>query len=249
MVETQCGNWFRGVTRAFVTVLGVTQIMANLPACIVNPGVPFAKCGTDYAGPFKVRLTKCRGKGTSKCCIALFKCIVTQTVHLELVEDTSELFIAVFHRFAAKRGHCNNLYSDQGTNFFGAGKELRAFGRVSSVVYHRITAEGTRWHLNPPKSPHFGRIWEATVKSAKLHLKRIMGEQILAFSEFCTLLYSIEAVPNSRPLAALKDDPTYLRLLTPVHFLIWRESFLVPVPNLIDRHPTMLKKKVFEMKL
>ena len=107
--------------------------------------------------------------------------MATRAVHLELVEDyTSKSFTAAFHRFTARRGHCTDLYSDQGINFV-TEKELRAllaeFTKLYSfVVYHRITAEGTRWHLNPPKMPHFGEIWEAAVKSAKFHLKRIIGE-------------------------------------------------------------------------
>ena len=72
----------------------------------------------------------------------------------------------------------------------------------------------------------------AAVKSAKFHLKRIIGEQILTFSEFYLVLYSIEEVLNSRSVASLKDDPTDLQPLIPVHFLIEHEFFLVPVLDL-----------------
>ena len=149
-----------------------TQIMGNLPASRVNPGFAFAKSGTDYVGPFKVRLIKCRGKGTLKYYIALFVCMAIRAVHLEHVEDyTSESFIAEFQRFTVRKGYCADLYSDQGTNFVDADKELRSLlveltKRYSLVVYRRITAEVTRWHLNPPKAPHFSGIWEAAVKSA-----------------------------------------------------------------------------------
>ena len=49
----------------------------DLPDHRVNMAPLFAGTGTDYAGPFKVRLTKTRGRGTLKCYIALFICLVT----------------------------------------------------------------------------------------------------------------------------------------------------------------------------
>ena len=43
------------------------------------------------------------------------------------------------------------------------------------------------------------------------------------------MLCRIEAVLNSRPLIMLSNDPSDLQPLTPAHFLIMRNSFLVPV--------------------
>jgi len=45
---------------------------------------------------------------------------------LELVsEKSTEAYIASLPRFIARRGLCNNSYSDNGTNFVGAEKELK----------------------------------------------------------------------------------------------------------------------------
>ena len=86
----------------------ITQLMGDLSAQRVYMAPPFA--GTNYAGPFEVRLTKTRGRGTVKCFITLFICMATRAVHLELVKDyTTESFIAAFHRFAARRGHFEDL--------------------------------------------------------------------------------------------------------------------------------------------
>lgn len=44
------------------------------------------------------------------------------------------------------------------------------------------------------------------VKSAKYHLKRVIGEILLSYEEMNTLLVEIEACLNSRPLLPLSDD-------------------------------------------
>ena len=210
-----------------------TQLMGELPKARVRHSFPFERAGVDYAGPINVRLTKTRGKGTMKGYIAIFVCMATKAVHIEVVEDyTSEAFIAAFHRFTARRGHCKELFSDQGTNFVGADTLLKQMVRSSSSysnqIVNSLAREGTSWIFNPPSAPHFGGIWEAAVKSAKYHLRRVIGEQVLTFSELATLMCRIEACLNSRPLTALTDDPTDLDFLSPSHFLIQRSSFLVP---------------------
>ena len=169
--------------------------------------------------------------------IAIFICVFTRAVHIEVVEDYTRAFIAAFHRFTARRGHCKRLYSDQGTNFVGADALLKQMNRSSASYSTRITnslaEEGTSWIFNPPSAPHFGGIWEAAVKSAKFHLRRVVGEQVLTFSELTTLMCRIEACLNSRSLTALTDDPSDLNFLSPSHFLIQRSSFLVPEENLM----------------
>ncbi|XP_014210009.1 uncharacterized protein LOC106640463 [Copidosoma floridanum] len=77
-----------------------TQLMDDLPDCRVTPSPPFQKTGVDYAGPFPVQLSKCRGKGTLKGYFVVFVCIATKAIHLQIVEDYSiESFIAAFQRF------------------------------------------------------------------------------------------------------------------------------------------------------
>jgi len=65
-----------------------------------------------------------------------------------------------------------------------------------------------------------GGLWEAAIKSAKTHLRKIIGTTPLTYEELYTLLVQIEACLNSRPLCPLSDDGTDLAALTPAHFLI-----------------------------
>ena len=60
----------------------------------------------------------------------------------------------------------------------------------------------------PKHSPHFGGIWEAAVKSAKFHLKRILGDYKHTFDEISTVLCQIEACLNSRLLVPLVTPNT-----------------------------------------
>ncbi|XP_025995530.1 uncharacterized protein LOC113004978 [Solenopsis invicta] len=148
----------------------------------------------------------------------------TKTVHIELVEDlTAESFIAALNRFTARRGKIKNIYSDNGRNFVGAERILQeTLGDedFKRAVQEFATSDRINWHFIPARSPHQGGIWEAAVRSMKLHLKRTIGEACLTVAEMTTFLVQAEAILNSRPLTPLSDDPNDMRALTPGHFLI-----------------------------
>lgn len=201
------------------------QIMGNLPSVRLNVTRPFKHSGVDYAGPISIKNSNLRSASTSKGYICLFVCMVTKAIHLEAVSDlTSTAFLAAFRRFTSRRGACTDMYSDCGTNFVGASKELQ-------VLYHKnkkslpedlhqaLSLNCTNWHFIPPASPNFGGLWEAGVKSVKFHLKRIINDRILNFEELTTLLCQIESCLNSRPLCPLSSDPSDVTLLRQRIFL------------------------------
>ncbi|XP_029157331.1 uncharacterized protein LOC114929816 [Nylanderia fulva] len=199
--------------------------MGSLPRSRVTPTRPFLRTGLDYAGPILIRTSKGRGHRAYKGYIALFICFWSKAIHLELVSDySSEAFIAALRRFVSRRGLCADIFSDCGTTFVGADRTLRELFIAASSegegIARAAAKEGIRWHFNPPAAPHFGGLWEAAVKSAKYHLRRVIGETTLTFEELSTLLTQIEACLNSRPLQALSDDPDDVSALTPGHFLI-----------------------------
>ncbi|XP_071642930.1 uncharacterized protein [Temnothorax longispinosus] len=211
--------------------------MGNLLRRRVTPARPFLRTGLDYAGPILIRTSRGRGHKAYKAFIAVFVCLSSKAVHLDVVSDyTTDAFLAAFRRFTARRGLCEEIYSDCGTNFVGADRVLQDMFRASSAdgrrIAHSVTSKGVKWHFNPPAAPHFGGLWEAAVKSTKHHLRRVIGESTLTFEEMSTFLAQVEACLNSRPLQALSDDPDDISALTPGHFLIGAPLLAVPEPSL-----------------
>lgn len=209
------------------------QIMGDLPDCRSNPAPPFYHTGIDYTGCIRIKANKGRGIKTTKGYIALFICMVTKAVHIELVSDLSSTsFIAALSRMAARRGAPKHIYSDNGTNFVGANKilqeEQQQFERTFNDTFYREIAEmKIEWHWNCPSWPSAGGIWERSIRSLKQHLKRVIGDQALTFEEYSTILSKIEASLNSRPLCSISEDIDDIDFLTPAHFLTTRAGLTV----------------------
>ncbi|XP_029170129.1 uncharacterized protein LOC114939860 [Nylanderia fulva] len=186
------------------------ELMGDLPEARVNRAArAFIHTGVDYAGPITVRTAPGRGHKSQKAYIALFICLTTKAMHLELVSDySSPTFIAAYQRFVSRRGLPQSMYSDNGTTFHGANRELseaHAKAIRDPSFRNRLASDGTAWQFLPPAAPHFGGLWEAGVKSVKYHIKRCIGLHTLTFKEMTTFLCRIEACLNSRPIAPVSD--------------------------------------------
>ncbi|XP_058817710.1 uncharacterized protein LOC131681019 [Topomyia yanbarensis] len=215
----------------------VQQRFGQLPVPRVTASRPFTVTGVDYAGPVYLRAPHKRAS-SPKSYISVFICFSTKAVHLELVSDlTTAAFLAAFRRFTSRRGLPAHVHSDNGTNFQGAKNELRELYQLledekeTNIIQSKLARDGITWHLNPPKAPHFGGLWEAAVKVAKKHLHRQLGNSRLCFEDMCTVLSQIEASMNSRPLVPLTEDPNDLNALTPAHFLIGATMYAIPDPD------------------
>ena len=64
-----------------------TQLMGQLPEVRVKPFKSFTNTGVDYAGLFYVKQGAKRSKTILKCYIALFVCLSTKAIHLDLVPE------------------------------------------------------------------------------------------------------------------------------------------------------------------
>lgn len=116
-------------------------VMADLPSFRVQPHRPFSHVGMDYGGPFTVKAQRRRNARTTKVYLALFVCMSVKAVHLDVVSDlTTDAFLAALDRFVARRGIHTNVYSDCGTNYVGAARQLKALFRDANeqnrIVLH-----------------------------------------------------------------------------------------------------------------
>ena len=197
------------------------QVMAPLPISRLTTSLrAFTKTAVDFGGPFIT--VQGRGKRRLKRYLCLFTCLATRAVHLEVAFGLdTESFLNAFYRMASRRGHPEEMYSDNGTNFKGADKELKSL--ISQLGTDKIKEssanKGIQWHFNPPLAPHFGGAHESMIKSAKKAINAILGNADITDEELITAVTGAEGLINSRPLTYQSANPADDVPLMPNHFL------------------------------
>jgi hypothetical protein len=200
------------------------QMMAPLPRARLIPyDPPFTRCGVDYFGPVEI----VSGRKRLKRYGCLFTCFNTRAVHLEVAPSLeADDFINTLRQFTNRRGEVKEMWSDNGTNFVGAEKELRASVKQlnDGVVEEALKSHGIVWHFQPPTASHMSGVWERLVGVVKKHLKILCGVRSLDEHRLRTLFSEVEFIVNSRPLIATSEDPADLEAISPNHFLLLRKS-------------------------
>jgi hypothetical protein len=184
------------------------EFMADLPASRVDfPNPPFTLTGVDYFGPITTK-AGFRGGRREKRYGVVFTCLQTRAVHLEFAQSLStDDFLKVFSRFVARRS--KPMFSDQGTNFVGAEREMRQLVKElcnDVVLKAKLQQEGLDWNFNPPFAPHMKRAWEAMVKLAKRAITATTNGAQLTDDELSTVAAECEAMLNNRPLTYVGSD-------------------------------------------
>lgn len=192
---------------------------------------PFFHCGIDYFGPMLVKVGRRREKRWG----VLFTCLSVRAVHIELASSlNTDSAIMAIQRFIARRGVPGTFYSDNGTNFKAASKEL--LEAIISLDQNRIelfcTKRKITWKFNPPTASHMGGAWERLIRSVKAALNTVLKDQAPKEEVLLTTLTEIEHSINSRPLTHVSIDPRDREALTPNHFLIGKSSGEIK----FDRH-------------
>ncbi len=214
----------------------LAHTMGLLPSVRTTPAPPFAHTGVDFAGPFMLRVGHTRKPSYIKTYAVVFVCMVTKAVHLDLAASLSTKdFLATLERFVSRRGAPSVIYSDNGSNFIGAREDIRELQRLTGsrstkeAIQHFSSQHAIEWKMIPPRAPHFGGLWEAAVKSMKIHLRKTTKVQRLRWDELYTILTAAEAMMNSRPLAPIhKDEAEESTYLTAGHFLVGRPLLALP---------------------
>jgi len=164
--------------------------MSDLPPARVQQCHPFVHVGIDFADPLQLQETRLRKSRSYKVYVAVFICFAVKACHLEVVtEFSTSAFLAAFDRFVAWRGLPSDVFTDCGTNFVGADRQLNAI--INSPEGQAALGDSRShcsWHFNSPSAPHFGGLWEAAVRSMKRLLIRVMGNHQFSYEEFTTVL-------------------------------------------------------------
>ncbi|XP_049302713.1 uncharacterized protein LOC125775825 [Bactrocera dorsalis] len=204
-------------------------MMAFLPAFRTSAFIrPFSYVGVDYFGPLLVTVKR----STEKRYGVLFTCLTTRAVHLEIAYSLStDSCILAVRNFMARRGSPVEIWSDNGTNFKGAEKELKlAFDLVDkNLITRTFTSAATNWRFIPPASPHMGGAWERLVRSVKQVLKQILTTSRPSDELLRAVLMEAEMTVNSRPLTYIPIDHEEEEALTPNHFLLGSSSGVKPI--------------------
>ena len=219
-VRSKCERCNRDYAKPMV------QIMAELPKERTTPCPPFERISLDFFGPVTVAISRNK---TDKRYGALFVCMTTRAVHIEMAGSLSTPdFLNAFRTFCNLRGQPKYIYSDNGTNFQGAKNLLE-----DPKLQLEWTQKHIKWQMQPPQAPHFGGIHEALVKSSKRAMMQIMTDEQrrrnLKEAELRLLFSEVTNFLNARPLTYVGNDPEDLIALTPNHFLLNRANPAVPL--------------------
>lgn len=161
-----------------------------------------------------------------------------RAVHIEVAHTLeADSFICVYQRFVCRRGKPRRIYSDNGTNFTGAERELReALERLDQTkVYNHLRLDDVQWSFNPPEASHQGGIWERMIRSVRKLLAALVKEQLMNDEELITLLCEVEKILNDRPLTPLSDHPDDPEPLTPNKLLLLKSNPCLPL-DVLTKH-------------
>jgi hypothetical protein len=204
----------------------VVPIEPPLPAERMAESIPpFSHVGVDFFGPFRTKPHQKDSKESMfKTYGAIFACLTTRAVHLELCLDGSaRSFLAALRRFISRRGTPRTILSDNALSF-KASAEIVTKTWVSLSqgieVQDAVTKQGIRWVFITERAPWRGAVYERLIGLVKHGLRRALGRSMVGFEELQTLLIECERIVNSRPLTFQSDSEIGIRALRPIDFLI-----------------------------
>ncbi|XP_062611017.1 uncharacterized protein LOC134272834, partial [Saccostrea cucullata] len=207
------------------------QLMADLPKDRLMVGAPFLNIGVDVFGPWQVVTRKTRG-GTvnNKRWAALFTCLCTRAVHIEVLEEMStSSFINALKRFITIRGNVKIIRSDRGTNFIGTVNtlHLNCVNVEDTTAKSYLEEKGITWIFNSPHSSHMGGVWERMIKTARRILDALLldsSTKNLTHEVLVTFLAEVSAIINSRPITVISTDPENPIILSPALLLTHKDD-------------------------
>ena len=224
-----------------------SQKMADLPSERVVPSPPFTHCGADAFGPVIVK----EGRKEVKRYGIIFTCMALRAVHIEVTSKLdTDTFIQALRRFISRRGQVSSIRTDNGTNFTGAERELKAALEEmdNTKISEFLLAKGCDWIVwkrNPPEASHMGGVWERQIRSIRTILTALMKNHasMLNDESLRTFMTEVEAIINSRPLTVdTLNDPQSPTPLSPIQLLTFKSDVVFPPPGKFERADVYSRK-------
>lgn len=102
------------------------QLMADVSEDQITATRPFEKVSVDFGGPLLVKSSNLHKAAVNKSYMALFVCMVTKSVYVELVSDLSTNdFIPFYKRFISRQGIPSIIFKVTATNILGSYYQLQ----------------------------------------------------------------------------------------------------------------------------
>ena len=247
----QCGFWIVSASSAIRSLIHRCvvchklrgklgeQKMSDIPKERISNDPPFTHCGVDMFGPFIIKERRSELKRYG----ALFTCMASRAVHTEVTHSLdADSYIQSLRRFIARRGSIRTLWSDNGTNFVGAEKELwKACFEQNPEVKDFLGSKGADWIVwkkNSSNASHFGGIWERQIRSARTILNGFLNShgKSLDTKSLQTLMVECEAISNSHPLTVdTISDVNSPAPLAPANILTMKSKEILPPPGVFEK--------------
>ena len=198
--------------------------------------LPLPTLEYDFFGPFLVKR-----RSTEKVYGCIFVCFNSRAIYIEDASSLeADVFIQALRRFISNRGCPKMIWSDNGTNFTGAEKELRQSicNWKKETIQNEMRSKEieweicaiSKWRFQPPAASHMSGVWERLIRIVRRSMKAVIGHPhaFLSKETLSTLFAEVVTILNSRPHCPSSDDPNDLEPLTPNHLLLQRRSLVIP---------------------
>ena len=217
--------------------------MADLPKGRVTPVPPFTYVSIDYFGPFTTK----QGRKENKRYGALFTCLVSRAVHIEIANSLeTNSFLNALYRFIARCGPVREIRCDNGTNFVGAEREFcEAITEMNhDEITEKLLQQQIDWKFNPPAASHMGGVWERHIRTVRRILGILLREHASRLDDesLHTLMCEVESIINSRPLTVISSDVKDPLPLSPNQILTMKTSIVLPPPGQFQRNDVYMRR-------
>ena len=214
----------------------------DMPKDRISQSPAFTHIGVDYFGPLYF---KNKDKSRSKAWVALFVCMATRAVHMELVPSMSAAdFMLALRKFVARRGTPTTMMSDNALSFKLTKRVLEHIGKEHNQHTRLIDITPMTqitWKFIPELAPWHGGWYERMVGVVKSVLRKALAHTALDFHHMEAVLFETEQIVNQRPLTTITTDMDQ-KVITPQDFISSNPRRNLPFtegmdPNDVDYNP------------